>query len=158
MRKIMMYLLTITMFLLCSAHDKFAKTRDCETQHSEGSFFVPIFRPCTGDPEIFLTINFKMTVKQCTAEDGRVTSKVHVRYHGTGIGTTTGNEYVLNAQEKDLTVVTEGCEFSMTQTFRQELISKGPLPNVRLLNTSTFTVDSNCESNFTQSSEVICQD
>jgi len=158
MRKVMTCLLTITLFLSCLAQDKFARTRDCETQRSEGSFFVPIFRPCTGDPEIFLTINFKMTVKQCTSEDGRVTSRAHVRYHGTGIGTTTGNEYVLNAQEKDFTVVTSGCEFSMTQTFRQELISKGPLPNVRLLNTSTVTVDSNCESHLTQSSEVICQD
>jgi hypothetical protein len=158
MKKVTTCLLTIMLFLSCLAQDITAKKKDCNTQHSNGSFVTPLFVPCTGDAEIFLTIHFRLTVKQCTDEDGRVTTNMHFQYHGTGVGSTTGNEYVLNAQERDITTETPTCEFSMTQNFHQVLISKGSQPNVRLMNSSTFTVDSNCEPSFTQESEVICQD
>ena len=158
MKRFTTRLLTITLFLSCLVQDVTARKKDCTTQHSNGSFVTPLFIPCTGDAEIFLTIQFNLTVKQCVDEDGRVTTNIHFQYHGTGVGSTTGNEYVLNAQERDITTETPTCEFSMTQTFRQVLISKGPQPNVRLINSSTFTVNSNCQASFTQESEAICQD
>jgi hypothetical protein len=157
MKKFTTYLLTITLFLSFSAQDSAAKKKDCVNIHTEGSFTTPLFRPCTGDEEIFLTIHFKAVGKRCVDESGRVKTSIHFQYHGTGVGSTTGNEYVLNAQEKDIVITTPTCEFSSTHTFYQVLISKGPQPNVRLINNSTFTVDSNCQASSTQEFEVICQ-
>lgn len=157
MKRFTMCLLTITLFLSCLAQDITAKKKDCTTQHSKGSFVTPLFKPCTGDDEIFVTINFNLTVKQCIEEDGRVTTRMHFQYHGTGIGSTTGNEYVLNAQERDITTTTPTCEFSMIQTFHQVLISKGSQPNERLLSKTTFIVNSDCQPSFTEEFEAICK-
>jgi hypothetical protein len=157
MKRFTMCLLTITLLLSCLAQDIAAKRKDCTTQHSEGSFVTPLFMPCTGDDEIFVTIHFNLTVKQCTDEDGRVTTRMHFQYHGTGIGSTTGNEYLLNAQEIDITIKTPTCEFSLPQAFHEVLISKGPQPNVRLINKTTFAVDSSCQASSTQKFEAICQ-
>ena len=159
MRKIMMYLLTITLLMPCLAQDKFAKTADCETQHSTGSTTTRIFGHCTADPEIILMIKSKITREQCISEDGQVgTTTVHIRRHGKGVGTTTGNEYVLNSQVKSLSVGSLACGSTVTQTDHLVLISKGPLPNLKVIGTSTLTVDSRCDSHFTQTFEVVCQD
>jgi hypothetical protein len=158
MRKLMTCLLMLTLLIPCLAQDKSAPIVDCETEDFTGSFTRRIFGRCSADPEIILTINFKRTIERCSTEGGGFTSRMHIRVHGKGVGTTTGNKYVLNSQTKELIVAAPACELSATQTSRQTLISKGPLPNVKLLMTHTVTVDSNCESNVTESTEIICQD
>ena len=154
---VLLLILTTALTLPTLALPAGAMERRCTTQQSEGGFTTSLSRPCTGDEEIIITINFNVTARQCVDQDGRVTTRFHFRYHGTGVGSTTGNEYVLNAQEKDMVTVTPTCEFSSARTFYQELISKGPQPNVRLINEATFTVDSDCQVSSSQEFEIICR-
>ena len=158
MRKIIMYLLTITLLMPCLAQDKFATTKDCDTQEFTESFTVHLPGECGPDPEIRLTAIVKTTVKRCRDKNGRETTRMHVQAHGTAIGLLTRNEYVLNLQSHEVTEDSGACEFSVTRKFHRMLISKGPLPNLRVLHTSTLTVDSSCEPKFTQEFEEICKD
>jgi hypothetical protein len=110
------------------------------------------------EPDVRLTIHFKETLKHCTDKDGRVTSRIHTQIHGTGVGITDGNEYVLNGREKDLIIDNPGCEFSSTDSFDFILISKGPAPNEQIRVKTVQTFDSNCQLTTTHEVRLICQD
>jgi hypothetical protein len=157
MKSVMICLLTIALCLPCLAQDKFARGKDCFTQNIRETLSPSIWpETCAGDTELFITLTYNLTIRQCRGEDGGVTTRMHYKYHGTGVDAVTGNEYVLNAQQKEITVSSVGCEFTSTVAFREVLISKGPLPNQVTLIKSTITVDSICQANITTTFERIC--
>jgi hypothetical protein len=128
------------------ALDKSAKDKDCTTlTFTETSFPFHMTSTCVDDEDILLTLVSRFTVKQCRDEAGGITTRVHIAYHGTAVGVTSGNEYVLNAQQKTITVASPDCEATTTNVFRELLISKGPLPNRVTHITSTLTIGSDCE-------------
>jgi len=146
MKSIIICLLTIGLCLPCLAQGKSAKAKDCTTINSvETSFPFHVTSTCVDDEDILLTLVSRRIIRQCRDEDGGITTNIHFAYHGTAVGVTSGNEYVLNAQQKEITVSSPGCEASVTNVFRELLISKGPLPNRVTHITSILTFDSNCD-------------
>jgi hypothetical protein len=161
MKSVMIFLLSIGLFFPCLAQDKPANKRDCDIRRITGSVIADIFSVCDGgvhEPDILVRINFEMTEKRCEYEDGRVTFKIHLQFHGTGVGIRTGNEYVINAQVKSFEVFTQGCEHSFIGRLRQVLVSKGPLPNETVLMTFITTTNSECELGGSIMVEEICKD
>ena len=158
MKGVINCLLTIALSLPCLASGKSWKASDCTTQHSKETLPVVLFEPCTGDPEIFVALTFNETVKQCTDADGRMTTTIHFQSHGTGVGATTGNEYVLNSQQRTIIIDAPGCELSIPDTFHAMLVSKGQAPNLRIIIKSLLTIDSNCQPSSSITIERICKD
>jgi hypothetical protein len=146
MKSVIICLLTIGLCLPCLALDKSAKDKDCTTiTTSETSFPFHITATCVDDEDILLTLVTRRTIRQCRDEAGGITTKVHIAFHGTAVGVTSGNEYVLNAQQKTITVASPSCEATVTNVFRELLISKGPLPDRVTHITSVLTFGSDCE-------------
>ena len=158
MRSIIICLLTTALCLPCLAQGNSANNQDCTTLNiRETSFPFHATSTCVGDEDILLTITSHRTIRQCRDEDGNITIRTHTNFHGTAVGTVSGNEYVLNAQQKSLTVASPGCESNVTTATRELLVSKGPLPDRETIITSNITTDSNCDSSGTFTFDIICK-
>jgi hypothetical protein len=157
MRKVMTCLLTITLFLPALAQVRSVGGRDCTTDRFDRIITATLSSPCA-DETIDVTLNTKTSIKQCLTEDGQTVTTVHSLLHGTGVGTRTGNRYVVNQQAKNFSISTPGCGVSGTFLSRMVLVSKGPQPNERVLLRSTLTLDSNCNTHMDEDLELDCQD
>jgi hypothetical protein len=145
MKSVMIFLLAVGVCLPCLAQGKSGKDKDCTTiNFVETSFPFHVTSTCVDDEDILLTLVSRRNIRQCRDENGGITTKAHITFHGTAVGVTSGNEYVLNAQQKEITR-SSGCEATMTSVFRELLISKGPLPNRVTHITSILTIGSDCE-------------
>jgi hypothetical protein len=140
MKKVLICLFLITLFAPGLTQ---AGAVDCTTTHSTEEVTVTDFNTCTGE-EVLLTFRRHHTFKICMS-DGEVTIRMHSLVHGTGIGLTTGNRYVVNVNQREVIVPGMGCEESLDEMTRIALISQGPLPNLVIRATTSFTTNQNCE-------------
>jgi hypothetical protein len=142
MRKLVLSVsLSLSLLLAIASPDLLAESvlaNDCTKDVVRTTNNKVVFNECNGE-EMFLTLKRQRILQQCVAEDGTVTVKVSIQEHGSGIGAITGNRYVLSFQDKTLTVNPHGCPSVITDTSREMAISKGSLPNSKLVRDLTFT-------------------
>jgi hypothetical protein len=157
MRKVMTCLLAITLFLPALAQGRSPKKLDCTTDRFDRIITATLSSSCTHET-IEVTLDTKTSITQCLTKDGQTITKVHSVLHGTGVGVTTGTQYVINQQAKNFSISTPGCGVSGTFLSRLVLVSKGSQPNERVLLRSTLTLDDNCNTQMEEELEIACQD
>lgn len=111
---------------------------DCTRDVARTTINKVVFNECNGE-EMFLTLRRQRTLQQCVAQNGSVSVKVSIQEHGSGIGAITGNPYVLKFQDKTLTLEPHGCPSVITDTSREMALSKGSLPNSKIIRDLTLT-------------------
>ena len=118
---------------------------------------VTFFDECTGE-SIQITGEFHIMASLTTTVDGRVRRHAHANLHGTGIGLTTGNEYVINDNLK-IREVTDpaACGFKYEDIERIRLISKGALPNQTTIVGLRLFQNQNCQLDSEVTAETDCR-
>jgi len=103
------------------------------------------FDECTGE-EIQITGEAHLLGSITTTKDGRTRRHAHVNLTGTGVGLTSGNEYVINDNFKIREVTDPAdCAFKYQDVERIRLISKGSLPNQLAIVGLKLSQNADCE-------------
>jgi len=157
MRKITTCLLTLVLLLPALARDRSAGERDCTTRRFVNDATELLISDCIGET-VSVTLTSKSRITQCFDENGHETTTVHFELHGTGVGLTSGNRYVLNQVSKSSSVFTLFCGLNLTAFTHSVLVSQGTLPNLRVLLKTTITVDDQCIPHVEDEIKVDCQD
>jgi len=102
------------------------------------------FDNCTGET-IQYTGEIHALITVTVTPDGTTHTHQHANLHATAVGVTSGNQYEVNAefltreiQSPDL------CGFKYNQVERDNLISKGSQPNLKVVLGLSLTQDENC--------------
>ena len=127
MKRFALSLLLLTACLLTSINPSAVKAEVLLNERIPVS--TTFFDECTGE-EIQITGEAHLQGSITTTKDGRMRRNAHVNLHGTAVGLTSGNEYVINDNFKIREVTDPGeCGFKYQDVERIRLISKGTQPN-----------------------------
>jgi hypothetical protein len=115
------------------------------------------FDECTGE-EILITGEAHLQGSITTTKDGRMRRHAHVNLHGTAVGLTSGNEYVINDNFK-IREVTEPaeCGFKYQDIERIRLISKGTQPNQLTIIGLKLSQNAECQFTSEVTAETDCR-
>ena len=129
----------------------------CQVTHIDGTISQPIRNNCTGET-LDVTVTQHGTLQICTDRNGAVQARLHIEFHGTVVGETTGTRYVVNEQSFEKTKAAPGgCPFSQDIQLRLVAVSQGSAPNLHLLTTFTFASDASCNiTTISTASDVDC--
>jgi hypothetical protein len=115
------------------------------------------FDECTGE-DIQITGEAHAMGSITTTKDGRMRRHAHVNLHGTGVGLTSGNEYVINDNFKIREVTDPAdCAFTYQDVERIRLISKGSLPNQMVIIGLKLSQNKDCEFESEVTAESDCR-
>jgi hypothetical protein len=111
---------------------------------------------CTGE-EIQITGEAHLMGSITTSKDGTMRRHAHINLHGTGVGLTSGNEYVINDNFKIREVTDPAeCGFKYQDVERIRLISKGSLPNQMAIIGLKLSQNSDCQFESEITAETDC--
>jgi len=126
------------------------------------SFAFNIFTPngCAGET-VLVSEQFFVNTQSCTLADGSQRFRVNEHSNGTGVGVTTGTDYVvtdqLHAHELISEATPSGCPIlTESEIIRQNLISKGSAPNQKFTLRITASIDANCNLTFDATPDTDC--
>jgi len=115
------------------------------------------FDECTGE-DIQITGEAHLMGSITTTKDGRMRRHAHVNLHGTAVGLTSGNEYVINDNFKIREVTDPAeCGFKYQDVERIRLISKGSLPNQMAIIGLKLSQNSDCQFESEITAETDCR-
>jgi hypothetical protein len=115
------------------------------------------FDECTGE-DIQITGEMHVLGSITTTKDGRTRRHAQATLHGTGVGLTSGNQYVINDQLKIREVTDPAeCGFKYQDVERIRLISKGSLPNQMAIIGLKLTQNSDCQFESEITAETDCR-
>ena len=112
------------------------------------------YNSCASE-QVRFTVEFKHSLQSCRQDDGGTLFKIHTRLHGSGYGldpftgVPTGTNYILNVKDRSRQVFSPGSAqqcvpLTLSEVYREKLISKGRSANSSLVINSTFLVDPYC--------------
>lgn len=118
---------------------------------------LTFFDECTGE-QIQITGEVHLMGSITTTKDGRMRRHAHANLHGTGVGLTSGNEYVINDNFKirEITDPAE-CGSKYEDVERVRLISKGTLPNQMAVVGLKLYQDKDCQFQSEVTAETDCR-
>ena len=115
------------------------------------------FDECTGE-DIQITGEIHVLGSITTTKDGRMRRHAQATLHGTGLGLTSGNEYVINDSLKIREVTDPAeCGFKYQDVERVRLISKGSLPNQMAIIGLKLSQNSDCQFESEVTAETDCR-
>lgn len=118
---------------------------------------VTFFDECTGE-DVQITGEAHLMGSITTTKDGRMRRHAHVNLHGTGVGLTSGNEYVINDNFKIREVTDPAdCAFKYEDVERIRLISKGSLPNQMAVIGLKLSQNAECQFTSEVTAETDCR-
>src|SRR6266480_1320976 len=99
---------------------------------------------CTGEI-IQFTGEIHVVITNTVTPQGVTHIHQHANLHATAVGLTSGNEYEVNAQFRTSEIHSaDVCGFRLTQVERDNFISKGSLPNMKVVLALTLVQDEDC--------------
>jgi hypothetical protein len=116
----------------------------CNTQTQDFQGSNVLINLCTGEL-MSLQYNAHAVTSSCVKKDGTTSFRVHIEFHETGVGLTSGTRYVFNQQTFEKVVDPPGCPFSESETTRVVAVSQGSAPNEQILIKFDLSVDANCQ-------------
>lgn len=118
---------------------------------------ITFFDECTGE-EIQIIGEIHLMGSITTTKDGRTRRHAHANLHGTGVGLTSGNEYVINDNFKIREITDPAdCAFKYEDVERIRLISKGTLPNQMTVIGLRLFQNKDCEFDSEVTAETDCR-
>ena len=99
---------------------------------------------CTGET-IQYTGEIHALITVTVTPDGTTHTHQHANLHATAVGVTSGNQYEVNAEFLTREIKSPDlCGFKYNQVERDNLISKGSQPNLKVVLGLSLTQDENC--------------
>lgn len=139
--------ITITLAMLCMLVGLFltpgaVKAEDVLNQ------VIPVtgafFDNCTGEV-IQYTGEVHVLITQTVTPDGTTHTHQHANLHATAVGLTSGNQYEVNSDFITREIKSaDACGYKYNQVERDNLISKGSQPNLKVVLGLSLEQDDNC--------------
>ena len=118
---------------------------------------ITFLEECSGE-EILITGEAHLLGSITTTKDGRMRRHAHVNLNGTGVGLTSGNEYVVNDNFKIREVTDPAeCGFKYEDVERIRLISKGAQPNQMVVIGLKLSQNAECQMTSEITAETDCR-